>query len=99
MFWLSLLLSCLTGQAPTLTSKAWITNGLNFDAAVANDKIYLISDNYYELDLEGNIIYTNENINDIKQGVFDFHPAVDVGSDGVVHVIHRKRGKLQRNRI
>ena len=38
-----------------------IANGRNFDAAVANDKIYLISDNYYELDLEGNIIYTNEN--------------------------------------
>ena len=70
-----------------------IANGRNFDAAVANDKIYLISDNYYELDLEGNIIYTNENVNDIKQGVFDFHPAVDVGSDTVVHVIHRRGDK------
>ena len=70
-----------------------IANSRNFDAAVANDKIYLISDNYYELDLEGNIIYTNKNVNDTRQGVFDFHPAVDVGSDGVVHVIHRRGDK------
>ncbi len=87
--------SFLTGQAPEITSSTLISSGLNFDAAVANDKIYLISDNYYELDLEGNIIYTNENVNDIKQGVFDFHPALDVGSDKVVHVIHRLGDKTR----
>jgi len=70
-----------------------IANGRNFDAAIANDKIYLISDNYYELDLEGNIIYTNNNVNDTRQGIFDFHPAVDVGSDGTVHLIHRRGDK------
>ncbi len=71
-----------------------IANGRNFDVAVANEKIYLISDNYYELDLDGNIIYTNENVNDTRQGVFDFHPALEVGPDGVVHVIHRRGEKF-----
>lgn len=70
-----------------------IPGARNFDAAVANNRIYLISDNYYELDLEGNIMYTHENVNDTRQGVFDFHPAVDVGFDGVVHVIHRRGDK------
>ena len=80
------------GQAPTVTSKDWITNGFNFDVDIANGKIYLISNNYYELDLDGNISYTNTNIDDTGQGTFDFGPALEVGSDGVVHVINRDGG-------
>ena len=77
------------GQVPTINSKAWITNGRNFDVDVANDKIYVISNHYYELDLGGTISYTNSNIDDTGQGIFDFGPAIEVGSDGVVHLINR----------
>ena len=82
----------IVGQAPTVTSKAWITNGRNFDVDIANGKIYLISNNYYELDLDGNISYTNTNIDDTGQGTFDFGPALEVGPDGIVHVINRDGG-------
>ena len=80
------------GQAPTVTSKNWITNGFNFDVDIANGKIYLISDHYYELDLNGNQLYSNTNIDDTGQGTFDFGPAIEVGSDGVVHLINRDGG-------
>ncbi len=79
-------------QSPTVISKAWIANGRNFDADMANGKIYLISNNYYELDLDGDQLYSNTNIDDTGQGTFDFGPAIDVGSDGVVHVINRDGG-------
>ncbi len=79
-------------QAPVVTSTDWIANGRNFDVDVANDKIYLISDNYYELDLSGNQLYSNTNIDDTGQGTFDFGPAIEVGKDGIVHVINRNGG-------
>jgi len=65
---------------------------LNFDVDVRNNKICLISDIYYELDLNGNSLYTNSNIDDIGQGTFDFGPAIEIGKDGIVHVIHRDGG-------
>lgn len=79
-------------QTTSINSVARIANGLNFDVDVANGKIYLISSSYYELDLDGNTLYTNSNINDIGQGVFDFGPSIEVGPDGIVHVIHRTGG-------
>ena len=79
-------------QTTTINSVARIANGLNFDVDVANGKVYLISSRYYELDLDGNTTYTSSNITDIGQGIFDFGPSIEVGPDGIVHVVHRNGG-------
>ena len=77
---------------PTISSQAWICNGSNFDVDVANDRIYIISNHYYELDLEGNIVVDNNTIIDTGQDGFDFGPAITVGPDSVAHIITRNGG-------
>ena len=77
---------------PTIGSQAWICSGTNFDVDVANDRIYLISNHYYELDLEGNLVVDNNTINDTGLDTYDFGPAIAVGSDSVVHIITRNGG-------
>lgn len=89
---LLLFAAVLTGQSPIVETRDWIVNGRNFDVDVERNRIYLISDHYYELDLQGNILYTNSNIDDTGQGTLDFGPAIEVGPDGAVHMIHRDGG-------
>ena len=69
-----------------------LSDGLNFDVEVANKRIYLISDHYYEYNLAGELYAEDTTIDDSGQSAIDFGPALAVGSGGEVHVITRNGG-------
>ena len=77
---------------PVDLSIEMLSTGRNFDVAVANDRIYLIADHYYEYNLAGTKIAENTLVVDSAQGTFDFGPALSVGPGGKVHVITRNSG-------
>ena len=67
----------------------WVVSGTQFDVqAWPNNKIHLVSDKYYQLDLKGNIILS-ENKWDSEQSSLAFPPAIAVWDDWSVNIVTR----------
>lgn len=93
LFYAILCVLSLNGFSQTTWDiKGKVCTGRNFDAEILNGKIYLISDEYFEIDTAGNQLFHDPSIKDIGQGVFDFHPAITVNQDSTVFIIRRSAG-------
>ena len=77
------------------TFKGTVAQGTQFDAQTGpNNRIHLISSRYYQLDLSGNALVDESQV-DEQQGLMDFPPAIAVGDDGSVHIVTRGAGDIK----
>ena len=76
---------------PTWSFSPSVAEGTQFDAqAGPNNLIHLISSNYYQLDLTGNIV-VNEDQGEEGKNLWSYPPAIAVGEDGSAHIITRSQ--------
>lgn len=95
-FSIGLIIFTLNGfSLPTWDIKGKVCSGINFDVEILGDKLYIISDSYFEIDSGGRLLSQNADLIDIGQSVHDFHPAISVNNDSTVFVLRRISGSKE----
>jgi len=80
---------------PSWDLKGKVCGGRNFDAEILGEKIYIISNEYYEIDTSGSVLFHDTEVKDIGQAIHDFHPAITVHNDSTVFVLRRTGGSKE----